>query len=160
MILVTVGTQLPFNRLISTVDQWASERMRTDFFAQIGISNYYPKSIPWARFLPPNEFEKRLDASMAVVSHAGIGSILSALELGKPVIILPRRAELNEHRNDHQLATAKRFQHMELVSVAFDEQELKQRLDEIESSQSQRRFPAYAPPHLLNSVRQFISSRP
>lgn len=38
MIFVTVGTQVQFDRLIRTVDEWAGARARSDIFAQIGPS--------------------------------------------------------------------------------------------------------------------------
>ncbi len=36
MILVTVGTDGPFDRLIRIVDDWACRNNRSDIFAQIG----------------------------------------------------------------------------------------------------------------------------
>ena len=70
-------------------------------------------------------------AADAIVAHAGMGTILTALELGKPLLVLPRRASLGEHRNEHQLATARRFADTGRLAVAFDESELAQRLDEL-----------------------------
>ena len=35
MILVTVGSQEPFDRLIIAVDEWAASSGRSDVFAQI-----------------------------------------------------------------------------------------------------------------------------
>jgi UDP-N-acetylglucosamine transferase subunit ALG13 len=54
-----------------------------------------------------DEFQARARNSSAIVSHAGIGSVLTAMEHGKPLVVMPRRADLREHRNDHQLATAR-----------------------------------------------------
>ena len=78
-------------------------------FAQIGPSALQTSTIEAARFLPPAECRERMLAADAIVAHAGMGTILSALELGKPLVIMPRLAAFGEHRNDHQLATAKRF---------------------------------------------------
>ena len=109
MIFATVGTQLPFDRLVSTLDQWASSQSQSEVFAQIGDSKYCPRYIQWRRFLQPEEYNARLQQASVIVAHAGIGSILSALELGKRAIIMPRMSKWGEHRNDHQLATARRF---------------------------------------------------
>ena len=49
-----------------------------------------------------------MDAAAAIVAHAGMGTILTALETGKRLLVMPRRAALGEHRNDHQLATVSR----------------------------------------------------
>jgi UDP-N-acetylglucosamine transferase subunit ALG13 len=60
-----------------------------------------------------------------------MGSILSALSLGKPLLILPRREDLGEHRNDHQRATAGWVAGRRGVFVAADEAELPGLLDEL-----------------------------
>lgn len=117
MIFVTVGTQLPFDRMIRAVDEWAAESGRRDVFAQIGDGGYTPAAIEWVRFLTPDETACRLQEADLIVAHAGMGTIISALQMKKPIVVFPRRAELGEHRNDHQLATAKRFGERGLVWV-------------------------------------------
>jgi UDP-N-acetylglucosamine transferase subunit ALG13 len=157
MIFVTVGTQLPFDRLIKTVDEWACAAAGREAYAQIASGSYLPQSMPWSRTMHPREFQAKLEQCHLLVAHAGIGSILSALELGKPVIILPRHAELGEHRNDHQLATAARFGARGLVRVAHSETELSQMLDQFETPLNSQQITAEASPELIHSLRQFIS---
>jgi UDP-N-acetylglucosamine transferase subunit ALG13 len=94
------------------------------------------------------------------VAHAGMGSILTALEIGKPLVIMPRRAALGEHRNDHQLATAQRFAGRDGVAVAIDETELPLRLDELHDVSSQPRISPYAPDELVAALRAFIAGAP
>ena len=118
MIFATVGTQLPFDRLIRTLDQWAKDRGQADAFAQIGPDGAAPATIEFTRTMEPAEFQAKLEQADLIVAHAGMGTILSALELGKRVIVMPRLAELGEHRNDHQLATAKKLGDAGLVQVA------------------------------------------
>jgi UDP-N-acetylglucosamine transferase subunit ALG13 len=124
VIFVTVGGQLPFDRLVRAVDQWAKEQGRDDVFAQIGASDSPPEHIRWARFLSPPEFKEKAREADVIIAHAGMGSILTALELGKPIVVMPRRANLGEHRNDHQSATVKHLHGGVDVAVASDEQEL------------------------------------
>jgi UDP-N-acetylglucosamine transferase subunit ALG13 len=137
VIFVTVGAQMPFDRLVRTVDDWAG-RVRAEIFAQIGPSRLRPRHMAWTRFLAPGDFLAQVGAADLLVAHAGMGSIITALEYGKPLLIMPRRGELGETRNDHQVATAHRFRGLGWVDVAFDEQELVIRLD---------RFESRAPPH-------------
>lgn len=59
-----------------------------------------------------------------MVAHAGIGTILSAKRLGKPLVILPRRHALGEHRNDHQLATAREVAAQTGVYIAWETEDL------------------------------------
>lgn len=132
MIFVTVGAQMPFDRLISTVDEWAG-RVSTEIFAQIGPTKLRPRHIQWIRFLEPAGFLSHIDSADLLVAHAGMGSIITALEHSKPLLIMPRRGDLGETRNDHQVATARRFQELGLVHVAYDEHELTDKLDRLAS---------------------------
>ncbi|MEX0654170.1 MAG: glycosyltransferase [Phycisphaeraceae bacterium] len=159
MIFVTVGTQLPFDRLVDAVDRWAQARGRTDVVAQTGDTVWRPRVIRVVPFLTPGEFQKTFAQASVIVSHAGLGTIISALELGKPVVVLPRRAELEEHRNDHQLATARRFAARRSVSVAFDEREIADRLDGLEQIGAGERIGASASPALVEAIRGFITGR-
>ncbi len=59
-----------------------------------------------------------------VIAHAGMGSIISAAEFGKPMVLLPRRGSLRETRNDHQIATAKWLRSKPGIFVADSEDEL------------------------------------
>lgn len=120
MIFVTVGTQLPFERLVRSVDAWAGAHPSAEVFAQIGKSGTAPLHMKWTRHLDPHAFRARFEAAGLVVSHAGIGNVLLALELEKPLIVMPRRLDLREHRNDHQMATAEWLRERAGVRVARD----------------------------------------
>jgi UDP-N-acetylglucosamine transferase subunit ALG13 len=157
MIFVTVGTQGPFDRLVRTVDDWASTRGKSDVFAQIGQSEYSARHIVATRFLDPAEFRSRIDAADLVVAHAGMGTIITALEQGKPIIVMPRRADLFEQRNDHQLATAERFAQQGRVIVAFDERELIEKLDQSDAFSADEPSPTQASPQLIATIRAFLN---
>ena len=157
MIFVTVGTQLPFDRLIGAVDAWAGAGSTVPVFAQIGPSRLRPSNIEYAQFISPSECAERMEEASAIVAHAGMGTILTALELGKPLLVLPRRAMLGEHRNEHQLATAHRFSELGKLQVAFDETELPSALDDLNRAVAQPRLGAYAPETFLRSLRAFIT---
>lgn len=157
MILVTVGTQLPFDRLIRTVDEWAVDK-GLDIFAQVGDGQYRPLHISWERSLPPDDFRQRLLRADLVVAHAGMGSILTALEHGKPIVVLPRRAALHEHRNDHQVATTEHFRNGGPVRVAMDEHELVQELDRLNSASPLPPIAATASGQLLEALRAFAKT--
>ena len=157
-IFVTVGAQMPFDRLIRTVDEWAAKRGRSDVCAQIGETDYQPSHIEWVQFLGPDEFHKHVESATVVVAHAGMGSILAALEAGKPILVMPRRGDLRETRNDHQVATAKRFLEMGKVGVAMNDNELRTKLDELDALAPADRIGRYASESLISAVRCFINS--
>ena len=157
-IFVTVGAQMPFDRMVRAVDAWAGERGRSDVFAQIGPTDYRPAHIEWVEFIEPDEFRQRVAAADVLVAHAGMGSILTALEAGKPILVMPRRGDLRETRNDHQVATAERFREMGKVAVAMDEHELPARLDELDALPPTERIGSHASESLINAIRSFINS--
>lgn len=123
MIFLTVGSQLPFDRLVRALDDIAPQ-LREPVFAQIGKSDLRPVNFKFEHLLTPAAFECRFKEASLIVGHAGIGTVLQALAHRKPLIVYPRRASLGEHRNDHQLATARALQNSGGIHVAMNDQEL------------------------------------
>lgn len=155
MIFVTVGTQLPFDRLVAAVDDWIGDNPGMEAFAQIGNSGFQPRHMRWEKFLSPEVFRRTLGSAAVVVSHAGIGNLLLALEAKKPIVMMPRRAALGEHRNDHQLATAKRLGELPGVTVVDDAAQLRETLTAADWAEPAALRPE-ASPELLDAVRGFI----
>ena len=157
MIFITVGSELPFDRLIRTIDEWAGANNRHDVFAQIGPSDFHPAHIEYRPFLDPPEFRRRFEHADIIVAHAGMGTVLTALEMGKPLLVIPRRAHLGEVRNDHQQATAERLRERGQVHVAFDNDELRFALGGIDQLSPGEKIPAFAGNELVGTVRNFIN---
>lgn len=128
MIFVTVGTQLPFDRLVHSIDRWATTHP-VEIFAQIANSKSPPQTIAWSRFLSPLETRRHMENAEIIVAHAGMGSILTSLSMGKRIIVMPRLASLHEHRNDHQLATTSKLKTVSGLTVAEDTSALIHALD-------------------------------
>jgi UDP-N-acetylglucosamine transferase subunit ALG13 len=160
VIFVTVGTELPFDRLIGVVDEWAGRTGRADVFAQIGGSDRQPQHIRYKNFIEPAEYAQRFAQADVIVSHAGMGTILSALQFQKPIVVMPRRAALQEHRNEHQLATARRLAALGKITVALNEAELRQQLERLGELKAQERIGAYASEGLISALREFIHTDP
>lgn len=158
MIFVTVGTQLPFDRMIQAVDEWAGRRGRGDVIAQIGPGKYLPRNLRHQKFVSPTEFSRYASDAELIVAHAGMGSILSALGMGKPILVMPRLASLGEHRNDHQLSTARRFREAGKIQVAMDEVELIVQLERAGSISAGEKIGPHASPQLLACVSEFIGA--
>lgn len=157
MIFVTVGSDISFNRLVRTVDCWARDNNRLDFFAQIGRDAWQPKFIPFAALLEPVDFNQRLLSAQIIISHAGMGTILSALQNIKPILVMPRRGHLGETRNDHQMATAHKLLELGKVSVAFDESELCACLDNIDRIVPHEPIAEFAGSTLVGALYKFIN---
>ncbi len=158
MILVSVGSQAPFDRLIRAVDTWAISRKRSDVFAQIAKGTYHPQYIKFTEFVDPSEFKHLVSEAQILVAHAGMGSILTAMELGKPLVVMPRRACFRETRNDHQVAAAKHFGELGSVIVADDEEGLPEKLDYALTTSETDRISPVASPHLIATIKDFIEN--
>jgi len=156
VIFLAVGTQLPFDRLVETVDHWAGRSGR-EVFAQIGETTLQPKHIRWAPHVAPETFRESVRDASLIISHAGMGSILTALEFGKPILVMPRRAALREHRNDHQVSTARWLEARGSVAVAPDEQALAQRLERIDELEAPGQISRWASSSLLSSISEFVA---
>ena len=170
MIFVTVGNMDPFDRMIKAIDHWASTNpIDEKIFAQIGDGEYLPSNFEYVRRLPPEEFAKRFREARLIVSHAGMGTIITALELQKPIIVIPKKAALGEQRNEHQQATVRHFKRSELMIVAESEAELAGVLNRwfSKSAQTQgltpetHQAPGFGPDEsLVKFIRDFVHDQP
>lgn len=157
MIFLTVGTQLPFDRLVGVVDAWAARQQRKDIFAQISHNGRKPKHIKWVEYLTPEEFIAQINSADVIISHAGAGTIFIALQSGKPIIVLPRLEQLHEQRNDHQVDMAQSLSELGLIEFALDERCLLDKLNEIDRLPSPKKIGPYASKELINTISAFIN---
>lgn len=155
-LFVTVGAQMPFDRMIRAVDEWAAGARDVELFAQVGETGFQPRNIPWAELLSPDEFRAKLSWASLIVSHAGMGSILMSLQYGKPILVMPRSGALRETRNDHQVATARHLRSIARIAVAMDEGELLAMLSNAATIETGKAISQEASPELLATTRQFI----
>ena len=156
MILLSVGTQFPFDRLVTAVDAWAVASKRDDVMAQIGPSTYRPEALKCFPFSQPDAFRRLQAEASIMIAHAGMGSILTALELGTPIVIMPRDHTRGEHRNAHQIATARRFMDTPGVYVVEDEAALADRLNRLGELVAAGRASSKAPAAFVSQLRGFI----
>lgn len=106
MIYVTVGTMfLDFPRLIHQADAIAEDTGER-VVIQIGLGQTIPRHAEHFDFKPREEVLALQREARVIVCHAGIGSVIDALEVRRPLIVAPRLKRYNEHMNDHQLDIA------------------------------------------------------
>lgn len=165
MIFLTVGTHEPFDRLVRAVDEWYQDgKNKPELFAQITKrkdSGYVPGNFEWVERLTPVEFAARFDAANVIVAHAGMGTIISALNAGKPIVVMPRRGHLNETRNDHQFSTVQQLKGRDGIFVAMDETEIGAVIDRALTAADRHSAPPiseFAPDGFTTALREFITT--
>lgn len=160
MIFVTVGAQMPFDRLVGWADHWAEATGRDDVLAQIGSSQLQPRRLKVVPFMDPRTFRARVEEADGVVAHAGMGTIITVLEVGRPLLVVPRLGALDETRNDHQLTTARRLEQEQLVLAAYDREEFFARMEGLEHGSRLPRIAGRAGEPLLRRLRDFVAGPP
>lgn len=151
---------MPFDRLIAGVAAWATAHPdMPDVLAQVGGTQLRPTGLRTVPSLSPEEFRAAVSEAEIIVAHAGMGSVLTAMEYGKPLVVLPRKGALRETRNDHQIATARWLSEKKGVFVAMEESELATAIDRARASAlTTSRISAQASDDLVGAIRIFIQS--
>ena len=121
MIFVGVGTFMHgFDDLVLGADR-AAAALGIQGFAQIGHSTIVPLHLEHARFLPPAELKRRLEASRIAVCHAGMGLVGDALRARCRLILVPRQgATTRRHPANDQRAFAERLAQRLPIRLCLD----------------------------------------
>jgi len=155
MIFVAVGTQFPFDRLIKMVDQWLAQHQDENAFAQIANGHYQPQHMRWENFIDSHVYQDKISQASVIVSHAGMGNIITACEQQIPIIVMNRQHKLGEHRNDHQADGLKWMSKLTGVYAASTSKELFHWL----SQYSQLEKPQFSKNNRRDTLIDFIETR-
>ena len=150
MIFVTIGTCEPFDRLVEAADGLA---VRERVVVQTGLSTIRPRLAESVDFLPYPRLVELVREARVVVTHAGVGSVLTALLNRVSPIVVPRRERYGEAVDDHQLELASRLQRLGLVTVVLDTEGLEAAVRK-ESGSADLVQPGEV---LIEELRSFIS---
>ena len=130
VILVTVGMHSDgFLRLVQAMDRIAGQ-IEEEVVMQIGSTPYQPRVAHWFAFTSQEEMNRLCEQARVIVSHAGAGSILTALRHHRALIVMPRRRRYAEHIDDHQLELADVLSSTGVLLVANNTDEFKAKLEE------------------------------
>ena len=157
-VFLTVGSMLPFDRLVRAMDIWAKERPDSQIFAQIGETSLRPVNIEYSAMISPSAYRKRFADCDLVVSHVGMGTVITALELSKPLVMLPRRADFQEVTSNHQIATAQWLEGRPGVHLVYSEDELGSAISKSIGSIGVSKIETGTREQLISALRQFISN--
>lgn len=122
MILVTLGTQdKGFERLLKAVDKQIEKGIITDkVIVQAGYTSYQSDRMEIFDMISKEELEQLTKKADLIITHGGVGSILTALSYDKKVIAVPRLSKYKEHTNDHQKQIVSEFANQGYILAAKD----------------------------------------
>jgi UDP-N-acetylglucosamine transferase subunit ALG13 len=123
VILVTIGTSDPFDRLLAAVEGLPPGE---EVVAQCGNSTVRPRNARCVTFLPFDELTKLVAETRVVIMHAGAGSVLTALAAGRRPIAVPRMRRYGEAVDDHQVEFGRSLAAAGLVTMVEDPADLAQ----------------------------------
>lgn len=111
MIFVTLGTQdKPFTRLLKKIDEEiAKGNIEDEVIVQGGCSKIDTNNMTIFNQVSQQEFEEYIEKCEILLTHAGVGSIITGLKYGKKVVAVPRLAKYGEAANDHQIQLVENF---------------------------------------------------
>lgn len=124
MIFIMVGTHFQgFDRLVEKADELAG-RIQEEIVIQLGHTRYEPKNARYFRFIERDEDIKELMKKARIVICQGAMSVIDALEMGTPVVAVPRLQRYGEHMNDHQLIFSRKIEETGYIRVVEDIEDL------------------------------------
>ena len=111
MILVLLGTQNnSFHRLLEEIQKNIDNgNIKEKVIVQKGYTKFESEKMTLYTQLPPEEIQKLIENADLIITHGGVGSIITSMQKGKKVIAVPRLKKYKEHVNDHQLDIIKSF---------------------------------------------------
>lgn len=112
LILITLGTQdKPFYRLLEAVQKQLDNKViNEEVIVQAGCSSdFKSKDMKIFDLIPMDEFDKMIEKCDILITHGGVGSIITGLKNNKKVIAAARLEKYKEHVNDHQLQIIENF---------------------------------------------------
>ena len=128
MILVLLGTQNnSFNRLLEEIEKNIDEGIiKEEVIVQAGYTKFKSKKMKIFDFIPSEKIEKLQEEADLIITHGGVGSIISSIEKNKKVIAIPRLHEYGEHVNNHQKEIVNDFNNKGYIIGIKDVKELKE----------------------------------
>jgi UDP-N-acetylglucosamine transferase subunit ALG13 len=106
-----------------------AEKIEEEVIVQLGLTNYKPENVKFFKFASEKYFNKQFREARLIVSHAGVGTILTARKFKKPLLIVPRQKKYGEHIDDHQMEIAKELEGHQNIRVIYNIDDLEENLN-------------------------------
>jgi beta-1,4-N-acetylglucosaminyltransferase len=152
MVFVTIGTSEPFDRLLRALPRLDGEEL----VVQAGDSDLQPEGARCLSYMSYDELVELICEARVVVTHAGVGTIMTALANGKHPVVMPRLARFGEAIDDHQLGLARRLAEAGYVTLAEDEKTL---ADAVAGGPAPTNGRRNGNGHLARELREFLTEQ-
>ena len=140
MIFVMLGTQNnSFHRLLEEVQKNIDNgNINEEVVVQKGYTKFESKDMTLFDEISQDKFNKLIDKADLIITHWGVGSIITSITKGKKVIAVPRLQKYGEHVNDHQLDIIESFNEKGYIIGLHDVSELGNALKKIKNFKPQK----------------------
>ena len=158
MILVMLGTQNnSFHRLLEEIDDLINKGIINDeVVVQAGHTKYKSKNMKIFSLIPVEELEELIEKADLIITHGGVGSIISSLKKGKKVIAVPRLHEYQEHVNNHQKEIVETFDKKRYIIGIQDVKELNEAIEKSKDFVPEKYLSSNK--KMLNIIENFIDN--
>lgn len=155
-IFVMFGTQdKRFDRLMDAIMK-SNLINNHDIYMQLGYTNGVYQNVHYQQYYTEEELLKQIELADVIITHAGVGSIVSCLKLNKPTIVVPRLGKYKEQNNDHQVQIMKRYQEQGYIIALEDLSKLEQTILQAKSFKTK---PYQADKQgIIEEIESFINS--
>ena len=133
MIFVTLGTQdKNFDRLLIAIDKEIKKgNIKEKVIVQAGTTDFKSDDMEIFDLISKEEFEKLMSKCDLLITHGGVGSIVTGLKLNKKIIAVPRLKKFNDNTNDHQVQIVENFDKAGYIVGVMDLDKLDEGLERI-----------------------------
>ncbi len=149
MILVTLGTQdKQFKRLLDDIQKEIDAgNIKDKVIVQAGYTKYNSKDMEIFDLVDRDKFNDLINKCDLLITHGGVGSILTGLKNNKKVIVCPRLSKYKEHINDHQVQIVDNFYNSGYILKYCEEDNLKDVLKQVKK---------FKPKKYISNTNNFI----
>jgi len=158
MILVTLGTQdKKFTRLLDAIQKAVEEgAIQERVVVQAGYTPYQSSRMEIFDYLEQDEFRRLLQEADLVITHGGVGTIMTALKSRKKILAAARLAQYKEHLNDHQTQLLETFEKQGYLIYMRDLSDIRPYLEQAKTFQP--REYASNTSHMISLIEDWIDT--
>ena len=157
MIFVTLGTQdKSFKRLLDIIEKAIDEGViKEEVIVQAGYTKYKSDNMKIFDYINMEDFDNYMQECDLLITHGGVGSILSGLKYKKKIIAAPRLSKYSEHTNDHQIQIVDNFYEEGYILKLYENDKLKDILKEAKTFKPKEW--KFNNETIVNKIDEFIS---